>query len=182
MEKSSLLIIPAGVGLLILFFMGLAFAWEYPVIKGYGPVQPLPKAAVQPDKHLKYKVLFDITHAAAEVGKVNPGLDHTARFINVMASGGIRPEKMNLVAVVHGDATPMVLRNDIFKEKFGQDNPNIKLIEDLKKAGVELYVCGQALADDKFKPEWVNPEIIITLSALVDVPTFQLKGYAYLPF
>jgi len=182
MEKNRLLIIPAGVGLIILFFMGLAFAWEYPVIKGYGPVQSLPEAAVQPDKHLKYKVLFDITHAAKEVGKVNPGLDHVARFINVMASGGIRPEKMSLVAVVHGDATPIILKNDIFKEKLGQDNPNIKLVNELRKAGVKLYVCGQALADDNFKSEWVNPEIVLSLSALVDVPTFQLKGYAYLAF
>jgi intracellular sulfur oxidation DsrE/DsrF family protein len=52
----------------------------------------------------------------------------------------------------------------------------------LKEAGVKLYVCGQALADDNFKPEWINPEIVLSLSALVDVLTFQLKGYAYLPF
>ena len=180
--KQLLIIISAVFLGLSSSFISFASPWEYPVIKGYGPVQPLPKAAVQPDKHLKYKVLFDITHAAKEVGKVNPGLDHVARFINVMASGGIRPEKMSLVAVVHGDATPLILKNDLFKEKFGQDNPNIKLIDDLKKAGVKLYVCGQALTDDNFKPEWVNPEIVLSLSALVAVPTFQLKGYAYLPF
>jgi len=52
----------------------------------------------------------------------------------------------------------------------------------LKKAGVKLYVCGQALADDQFRPEWINPEIVLSLSALVDVPAFQLKGYAYLSF
>lgn len=182
MERRRLLIISAGLGLLSLFLAVLSFAWEYPIIKGYGPVQPLPKAAVQPDKQLKYKVLFDIIHAAQDVGKINPGLDHVARFINVMASAGIMPEEMDLVAVVHGHATPIILTNRIFKKEFGQNNPNIQLIDDLKKAGVKLYVCGQALIDYKFKPEWVNPEIVLSLSALVDVPTFQLKGYAYLPF
>ena len=84
--------------------------------------------------------------------------------------------------MVHGGATPAVLKNEVFKSRFKIDNPNLKLINDLKKgAGARLYVCGQALADDGFKDEWVNEEIQVALSALVVVPTFQLKGYAYLP-
>ncbi len=152
--------------------------WEYPVIKGYGPVHPLPDAAVQPDKSIEYKILFDITIAANSKDKVNPGLDHIARLINVFASAGMMPNKMKLVAVIHGDSAPIVLKNDIFKSKYGVDNPNIKLLTDLKKNGVVLYVCGQALADNNFKHEWVNPNISIALSALTVVPTYQLMGYA----
>ena len=152
--------------------------WEYPVIKGYGPVHPLPNAAVQPDKSLNYKILFDVTKASKDKSKVNPALDHIARLINVYASAGIMPAKMKLVAVIHGPATPVVLNNKIFKSKFGADNPNIKLINELKKNGVTFYVCGQALADNNYKHEWINKDITIALSALTVVPTYQLKGYA----
>ncbi|WP_435550634.1 DsrE family protein [Desulfobacterium sp. N47] len=54
----------------------------------------------------------------------------------------------------------------------------MKLLSELKKNGVVLYVCGQTLADDDFKHEWVNPDISIALSALTVVPTYQLMGYA----
>lgn len=160
---------------------GLANAqtkWEYPIIKGYGPVHPLPNAAVQPDKSLNYKILFDVTHAAKNNKKVNPALAHIARLINVYASAGVMPGKMKLVAVIHGPATPVVLNNEAFKAKFGIDNPNIKLIDELKKNGVVFYVCGQALADNNYEHKWVNKDITIALSALTVVPTYQLMGYA----
>ena len=163
------------------YTLSYALAWEYPAIKGYGPAYPLPNAALQPDKSIKYKVLFDITGAAKSVDKVNPGLDHVARFINLMAFGGMMSREMELAVVVHGPATPIVLRNEIFKARFKKANPNEEIIKDLNAAGVKLYVCGQALAEKRFKEEWVNEQISVALSALVVVPTFQLKGYAYLP-
>ena len=154
---------------------------EYPVTKGYGPVQPLPNAALQPDKSIRYKVLFDITQASKSVDKVNPGLGHVARFLNVMATAGIMPKDMELAVVLHGAGTPIVLRNEIFKDRFKNDNPDGKIIKDLKNVGVKVYVCGQALADDGFKDEWVNEQISVAVSGLVAVPTYKLKGYAYLP-
>ncbi len=156
--------------------------WEYPVIKGYGPAQPLPKAAVQPDKSIKYKVLFDVTVGLKKPDVMNPGLEHLARFINVMASAGVMPKDMEMVAIIHGNATSLVLDNQMFKKKFNTDNPKLQLITDLKNAGVKLYVCGQALADFKYNHLWVNHDITIALSALVVIPTYELRGYAYIPF
>lgn len=158
--------------------------YQYPAIQGYGPIVPLPRAVVQPDGSLTYKVLFDITTAGTKkdkAGTVNDGLGHVARFINVMKSAGpsVRQE---LVIVIHGSATPVVLDNRAYKAKFNQDNPNRQLIKDLKSQGVTIYVCGQALRDHKFTHDSVNPDISIALSALVVVPTYQLKGYAYQPF
>ncbi len=169
------------VALLVGSFSSLASAqtkWEYPVIKGYGPVHPLPHAAVQPDKSINYKILFDVTQASKNNAKVDPALAHIARLINVFASAGTMPDQMKLVAVIHGLATPIVLDNSAFKAKFGIDNPNIKLINELKKNGVVIYVCGQALADMSYKHAWVNRDITIALSALTVVPTYQLMGYA----
>jgi intracellular sulfur oxidation DsrE/DsrF family protein len=166
----------------LIFVPSWSFAWEYPLIKGYGPMDPLPNAAVQPDKSIKYKVIFEITRVAQSVDKVNPGLDRVARFLNVMAASGIMPKDMELAAVIHGPAAPSVLKNEIFKGRFKMDNPNEKIIRDLKEAGVKLYVCGQSLADNGFEHKWVNEQIAIAVAALVVVPTYQLKGYAYQPF
>ncbi len=166
---------------ILTFFPSWSFAWEYPVIKGYGRMEPLPNAAFQPDKAIKYRVLFDITKASEGVDKINPGLDRVARFLNVMAASGILPKDMDLAAVIHGQATPSVLKNEIFKGRFKADNPNREIIKGLKEAGVKLYVCGQTLAEDGFKEEWVNEQIAIAVSALVVVPTYQLKGYACVP-
>lgn len=158
-----------------------SFAWEYPVIKGYGAVDPVPSAAFRPDKSIKYRVLFDITKGAETVDKVNPGLDRVARFLNVMAVSSIMPKDVELAAVIHGPATPVVLKNAIFKDKFKIDNPNEKIVKALKEAGVSLYVCGQTLVEDGFKNKWVNERIAIAVSASIVIPTYQLRGYAYLP-
>jgi len=166
----------------LIFVSSWSFAWEYPIIKNYGPMNPLPGAAVQPDKSIKYKVIFEITRVAQGMDKVNPGLDRVARFLNVMAASGIMPEEMELAAVIHGPAAPAVLKNEIFKDRFKTDNPNEKIIKDLKEAGVKLFVCGQSLADNGFEHKWVNEQIAIAVAALVVVPTYQLKGYAYQPF
>ncbi len=166
---------------ILIFFSSWSFAWEYPVIKDYGRMEPLPNAAFQPDKLIRYRVLFDITKASESVDRVNPGLDRVARFLNVMAASGILPKDMDLAAVIHGQATPSVLKNEVYKDRFKKDNPNEKIIQRLQEAGVKLYVCGQTLADDGFKEKWVNEQIAIAVSALVVVPTYQLKGYAYVP-
>lgn len=170
---------------LIVGFSSLASAqskWEFPVIKGYGPVHPLPHAAVQPNKSLNYKILFDVTHAAKMKTEVNPALDHIARLINVYASAGMMPSQMKLVVIIHGPATPIVLNDAEYKAKFGTDNPNIKLINDLKENGVVFYVCGQALADMSYEHSWVNRDITVALSALTVLPTYQLEGYALMPW
>ncbi len=175
-------IIVAVFGIFSLFLSGFAIAWEYPEIKDYGAIQPLPGAALKPDKTLKYKVIFDVTRLSRERNKVNPGLDQIARFINVMTSVGIKARDMELIAVIHGRATPVALENVTFRMKYLIDNPNLKLIKDLKKAGVKLYVCGQALAEKKLSPGWVHPEIGIALSAAEVILAFQLKGYICVPF
>lgn len=161
---------------------GLAGTWEYPVIKGFGQVQPLPKAGIQPDKNRHYKVVFDIKAGAKKPGDLNGGLHHMARFINLMGLAGIKPENYEVVGVLSGYAGPAVLKNDLYRKKFKTDNPNIELIRELKKAGAKLYVCGQWLSEAGYEHGWVNPEIDITLSALVAVPTLELQGYALMPF
>jgi intracellular sulfur oxidation DsrE/DsrF family protein len=180
--KRTFIILLTVIGLSIGALPVAARPWQYPVIKGYGPIVSLPRAAVQPDKSLNYRIVFDIVVGAKKKGGVVPGLDKVARVINVFASAGLPPSKLHLVAVLHGGATEAVLKAKAYLKRRGRPNPDLKLIRALKKAGVKLYVCGQALAEHHIKHADVNPDFTIALSALTVVPTYQLRGYAFMPF
>ncbi|HET7587766.1 MAG TPA: DsrE family protein [Gammaproteobacteria bacterium] len=155
-------------------------AWQYPLIKNAGGVVPLPKAALQPDPLHTYKAVFNLTKDAG--GKeVNSGLAHVARAVNLFALSSVRPEHRKFAVVIHGPATGIVMSNEAYHQRTGHDNPNIKLIHALKEAGVELYVCGQALAEHHIADSEVNPDITLSLSALSDLIILQQQGYVLYP-
>src|SRR3954470_24482325 len=154
--------------------------WSNPVIKGYGKIVALPNAAMQPDKNAEYKVVFNLT-PGGDPDKVNASLERVARAVNIFASAGVPPSRLNMVVVIHGPATPIVLDNAHYQEKFKLDNPNIGLIDELGKAGVKVVVCGQALAGNKFAQEWVYPKVEHTLSAITDLVILEKNGYVLFP-
>jgi intracellular sulfur oxidation DsrE/DsrF family protein len=149
-----------------------------PQIAGFGKIVRLPHAAMQPDRELDYRVAFNISKAAAQPDQVNPGLEKVARYINLLAASGVHPKKGSILAVVHGPATELVLNQGAFRRKHGTGNPNIPLIEALAEAGVEVHVCGQALAGQKIAHSEVFSGVTIDLSALVTLTTLQLKGWS----
>lgn len=154
--------------------------WSNPVIKEYGKIVSLPNAAMQPDKNAAYKVIFNLT-GGGDPDKVNSSLDRVARTVNIFASAGVSASHLHFVVVIHGPATPIVLDNAHYQEKFKFDNPNIPLIDALEKAGVKVVVCGQALAHNKIAHEWVNPEVELTLSAITDIIILEKEGYVLVP-
>lgn len=156
-------------------------AWQYPVIRGYGKVRPLPEAAVQPNPDREYKVLFSITTAAESPGQLNPGLKRIARLINIFGIAKVPSEKLKIMAVIHGSATPIVLDDQHYRQKFKLDNLNSKLIHELKQAGAIIYVYGQALAHKGCAPSVVNQEVSVALAALTGLSIYQLDGYALIP-
>lgn len=155
--------------------------WQNPVIQGYGKVHPMPEASVQPSPDREYKILFNITKAAETPDQVNPGLGRIARLINIFALAKFPPEKLKIIAVIHGPATISSLDDRYYRVKYELENPNKKLIDALKRAGVIVYVCGQALAHNGFAPAWVNPEVSVAIAALTVLPVYQLDGYALVP-
>ena len=52
---------------------------------------------------------------------------------------------------------------------------------DLKKAGVEVFVCGQSLHELGFKAAEVAEEVPVADSALLVLVNKQVDGYAYIP-
>lgn len=155
--------------------------WVNPVIKEGGKVRPYPGSAAQPRPDKRYKVVFNITKAADSADKVNPGLEHIARLINLYALAKVPAKNLSIVAVVHGPATASILDDQHYREKQKTANPNTALIQALAKAGVTLFVCGQALAHQDLQPEWVHPDVRLALAALTVLPIYQSQGYALMP-
>ncbi|ANJ67154.1 hypothetical protein A9404_06935 [Halothiobacillus diazotrophicus] len=151
--------------------------WSYPEIAGYGPVHVWPQAIDRPQPGTTYKALFDVTHTKS-MDKLNGSLDHVARAVNVFAAAKVPEDHMKFIVIIHGPATAIALDNKAFEAKYGHPNPNLKVIDDLHKAGVRLMVCGNALADNGFTPSEVNPEIKVAMSALSTLIIEQDKGYA----
>ena len=93
-----------------------------------------------------------------------------------------RPAAIESVKLGPGEVKPVrihiTMSNAAFKARHGKDNPNIALIQSLKKAGVEFHVCGQGLLSRKIDKSQVLPEIDVDLWALVSIVNFEMRGYA----
>ncbi|HET7396264.1 MAG TPA: DsrE family protein [Gammaproteobacteria bacterium] len=155
--------------------------WQNPVIKSAGEMHPLPDAAFQPDPQVTYKAVFSITRGENDPKQVNGGLEHVARAVNVFASAHVPLDHLKFVVIIHGGAVPMTLDNAHYRKEFKTDNPDLKLIKELKAAGVQFAVCGQAVAGMKYDYKWINPDVKIALSALSTIIVLQQQGYALFP-
>jgi len=161
-------------------FSGLVLAQSLPVPDG--PVaRDLPGAKELPDPNLTYKVVFDIASAAPKIDDVNPMLTAVARYVNTLAKYGVPAEHRKIAVVFHQGSTEIVQSNEAFKARNdGHDNPNIALIQSLKKAGVDFRVCGQAVLGRKIDPKTIQPEIELDLWALTTLVNLELRGYVHI--
>jgi len=145
-----------------------------------GVAQELPGAKDLPDPGVTYKVVFDIAAAAPKIDDVNPGLLGVARYVNTLARYGVPADHRKIAVVLHRGATEVILNNETFKARNqGRDNPNIALLHDLKRAGVDLRVCGQAVLANKIDPKTILPDIELDLWALTTLIDFQTRGYVH---
>jgi intracellular sulfur oxidation DsrE/DsrF family protein len=160
-------------------FSGWAGAQALPV-PGYEAAKDLPGAKELPDPSMTYKVVFDIGKAAPKIDAVNPGLETVARYLNTLAKNGVAAGHRKIAVVFHQDGTEIVENNEAFKARNnGHDNPNIALIQNLKKAGVDFRVCGQAVLGSKIDPKTIQPEIELDLWALTTLVNLELRGYVH---
>lgn len=153
-------------------------AFVFPAVKEFGGVVPIPQAAEPPRKEMK--IVFDIT-AESEPDKVNKGLESVARYLNLHADAGHKASDRKLALVMHGPATKVALGDTAYKTiTQAERNPNLSLIRELKSHGVEVFVCGQSLARNKFASTSVASDVTIAVSAMTVNANKQQDGYAYI--
>lgn len=156
--------------------------WTTPAIEGFGQIHALPKAAYQPDPSKSYRIIFAMTAGSKDPAQVNPAIERVARSVNLYASAGVPMNHLKFVAVAFGPATSVALNDAQYKAAYGVANPNLPVIAKLRKAGVDVAVCGQAVAEHNYQYEWVDPSVTLALSAITTITTLEHEGYHLMTF
>jgi intracellular sulfur oxidation DsrE/DsrF family protein len=152
-----------------------------PIIPSFGGTFDVPEATMLPPKDRDLKLRFDV-NTGPEPGELNMGLDTVARYLNQHARAGVPRERLKAAVVLHGTAGKDTLGNDEYKKRFGKDNPNVKLIEELKAAGVQVILCGQTAMSRNLPRAVVAPQVTLAWSAMVAHMALEREGYVLNPF
>jgi len=168
----------------LIFISSSAFSQTriYPLIKNYGGIFDIPYAEEKPDPSIDYNIVIEVERAIDSPDSLNWALNNVARLLNVHVMGGVNPQKLHVVLAIHGGAAYAVLNNEAYKAKYKVNNPNLALFEELEKAGVKMFVCGQSLIARKIDRMKMVPQVKIASSMLTTLTSYQLKGYAVLKF
>ncbi|MDF7661675.1 DsrE family protein [Erwiniaceae bacterium L1_54_6] len=156
--------------------------WSTPAIAGYGKIHFVNTPAFNPGSTpgLSNKIVFQINRSEGDIRQPNLGLERVARVTNLYYAAGVPLNQLNFVVSINSDAVPAALNNDQFRKAYGVDNPNLKLISELEKAGVKVSICDQSVAFHQLEREWIDPMVTHTLSSGTTVATLQNEGYAFL--
>jgi intracellular sulfur oxidation DsrE/DsrF family protein len=178
----------AGMKLLILICC-LLFCYPVSAQTSSSPIIPeadgffiLPGAALQPDKNHIYKAVYNATAMPDSPEKILPALNMAGSELNALGVYGIPVSHAKFAIVFHGDAVYGILDNNHYKQKFGMDNPNLNVLNELKKNGVELFVCGQNLLSENIDLKTISIDVSIASDALIVLMTYQNNGYALMNY
>lgn len=156
--------------------------WSTPAIEGYGKIHYVDTPAFKPGTTagLSNKIVFQINRNEGDIRKPNLGLERVARVTNLYYAAGVPLDQLKFVVSINGDAVSSALNNDQFSKAYGVDNPNLKLISELKKAGVQVTICDQSVAFHQLDRNWIDPMVAHTISSGTTVATLENSGYAFL--
>lgn len=136
--------------------------------------------ALDYNKDLGYKVAIDVTDKVSDSTQVMGTLLEVARTYNLNIANGVPKRKMNMAVVIHGGAIQGILNDEAYQAKFGVPNPNLAVIKEMKKEGIEFYVCAQVLAFRQVPEENVMKEVDLAISAKTALITLDQMGYTYM--
>lgn len=173
-------ILPLFIVLTIAFTVNAQEA-KFPIVAGFGGIFEI-KNAINPNTDQEYEIVIDLKTLQRDKESLNPGLNNVARMMNLHGLGGVSSENLSVVVVIHGGATDVILDNETYKSKYELDNPNIELIDALKEAGADIFVCGQSLLARNYPLESVNQDVKIGLSMLTTFTSYMHQGFVPLIF
>jgi len=151
-----------------------------PYVNAGGPAFEVPDRDVPLREGMKYRVVYELTEYPGEKTAPNRSLEVVGRFMNMHGKNGVPLEDLDVAVVVHGQTLLALLNDETYEEMFGVKNPSLPLINDLAKAGVKLYVCGQSLGFRGLDKSALTDNVKVGLSAMTLLVTLQTEGYTYL--
>ncbi len=170
---------------LLLALPVLAQGWPAPV----APAVPqadgyvvIPHAAIAPDPNFDYRALFDATKMPSKPDAIVPALNAAGGQLNDLVAGKVPRGRQHFTVVFHGPAVDGILDDAHYKQKYGIPNPNLPVLAEMKKRGVELFVCGQHLAAEKIDPKTLSTLVTVAADAYLVLITYQQRGYGAMWF
>ncbi len=142
----------------------------------------IPNAAVPPDKKRTYRAVYDATRFPKEPKQLVPALNMAGSELNAFEAAGVPTRNAKFAVVFHGAALNGILDDAHYKAEFGTPNPNLKVLSEMKKAGVEIFVCGQNLVGENIDPKTISPDVTVAADALIVLMAYQNDGYALMSF
>jgi len=139
-------------------------------------------AALPPQPNETYKAVFDATRSADKPTQILPALNMAGSELNLIAGSSVPLANAKFVVVFHGGGIDGILQDSAYRAKFGVANPNLAVLSEMRRHGVELYVCGQNLAAEGIDPKTISPEVRVASDALIVLMTYQMRGYALMSF
>jgi len=166
----------------LLFFICIAGQSQkvYPLVKGFGGVSPIALPVEKPDPGQTYNIVVEVNTDNPKPEQVHELLEKIASIANLHVLGGVSPERLHIVAVIHGPAAMFLQHDSVYLRKHNVPNPNLPLFSALKQAGVRLLVCAQSMVKRNIDPATIAPELEIALSAMTAISTYQRRGYILL--
>jgi intracellular sulfur oxidation DsrE/DsrF family protein len=74
------------------------------------------------------------------------------------------------------------LTDEAYRRRFGVDNPNRMLLQELIRFGVRVVLCGQTQTSGGFQRDEILPDIQVALSAMTALVALQDEGYRLIPY
>jgi intracellular sulfur oxidation DsrE/DsrF family protein len=152
------------------------------MIPGALPYTPIAGALAAPDASHVYRVIFNVTRAAAKPEQPVAGILFAATDLSALRGQGVPATNTRFALIFHESAVDGLLNNASYRAKFGVDNPNLETLSALRQAGVEIMVCGQFLGAMKIDPGSLSPDAKVASEAFLTLITYQNNGYAVLEF
>lgn len=156
-------------------------ALQYPRIATFGGVYAMPASVPMPAANREHRLVIDATGGADTPASIDRRVEAAARAVNLYALAGVSPKKLKVAVVLHGKSTSSVLTDASYQEHFGMPNPNAALIKTLHEAGVEFFLCGQAMTHRGYVSGDVRDDVRIALSAMTALTDLQSSDYALIP-
>lgn len=153
-----------------------------PVIADFGQVFKVKHADIPVDTSKEYKVVFDIMNTPEGHDKINASIETAARFLNMHAQNGVPAEQLKVALVVHNKASKDILANEAYRQRYGTENPNEKLMKALLGADVKIIFCGQSSEARGFPKEDLISGVQLSLSAMTALIQLQGDDYRLIKF
>lgn len=177
----------------LLFLIGICFSISFQInaqkdrvngaiIKDFGEFFTIENPDIKTDTSASFKVIFDVSKTSEDKSIPNKYIVTVARFLNMHANLGMSKDQLKVAMTIHGTAWQDVFNNKEYKEKFGVDNPNLELINQLTEAGVDIILCGQTAVYRGLDKENVIPSVKFALSAMTTLIQYQNNDYIYISF